>query len=626
MLTTLLEETDVKEWKYYFMRSENGKALYCEALTPTEAACKYMLASNKLEKIVIIGPEDVVKSEDETEPVALRDGTELFNAAAENLSTYGLLRYRLAEYSEDRKGNNYTDTILSDDEKEKTISFLNDFFKEHVQNDVDRRLNRYFHLLAQNNDLQEAFDKALCEWAPEADYERYKLWALYYMYDEMKDSFKMEPLEDNADVEILLATLREDDSIRFPRRMMNTLDQYENSSTYEGTNMYLGIQNTDASLILDIFNIIDMTRILPGDEIKVCKTISTTCSQEVLANEIIDMSTMQSVSGLLSGVEAFLKYGKTKSIIEYWNQFRINNPSIDHIIFAMRNIDNGISLCDISDIERGIKSIRDIIRSGEEFEGNSPIEQAMAILLAGVRRDYGRLLETDEIEFIDLVKWAYKKEFWQQTLTLIESRAPRDFVKRGFYFYCDSEENKDSVTDVLANIYNDFKPFERYKMEDVSHYYIKFYNRSKQSRNKRGLEHIRDYAKIRVGEIDNTDSKEIRACSACEDRSALEDLLFAYYYVGDTRNSTNHAMDTFEGFSEIMKDSDNSERMETIKQCVDLFIHSYEKVEQLVEGKDVNVVTISYDEVTSRANELYRKSFKDNDKSKTFKKWSNSKH
>ena len=100
--------------------------------------------------------------------------------------------------------------------------------------------------------------------------------------------------------------------------------------------------------------------------------------------------------------------------------------------FKLRNIDNGISLCDVNDIERGIRSLREALKDGTRIEGRAPLVQLFEVLLEAIRRDYGRLLETDKIEFIDLVRWAYRKEFWQQTLTLIESRAPQELIDKGF--------------------------------------------------------------------------------------------------------------------------------------------------------------------------------------------------
>lgn len=625
IVTTLLEGLDVMDWRYYFSRSDSGKTLYCNALTPTEASCKYMLAAEKINKIVIIGAENVVRAEDQTGPTALSDGKSLFDTDPENFSAYDLLRYRLAEYTEKESGIDYSDRILSDEEKEKVVSFLNRFFEDNIQNESDRRPDLYFHLLAQNTEMQKALDEALSTWVPEEDHDRYRYWAVFYLYEELDSTYKMEPREDNTDIKIMLAVLKEDESIEFPKQIMETMGNDSEDSDDEA-DIYLCIQNTEASMILDVFNMINMTRVFPGGEIRVSKTITTNCRQEVLANRILDVTTLQNMSELFSGVEAFLKYGKTDIMVQYWKKSNIENPLIDRIMYAMRNIDNGISLCDISDIERGIRSLRDIIKSDVEFEGNTPIEEALVILLEGVRRDYGRLLETDDLDFIEMVKWAYRKEFWQQTLTLIESRAPGDFVKRGFYFYCDREENKDKVLNILAHIYNDFKPYERYKMEDVSHYYVKFYNRMKTSNEKRGKERMRDYASCRVAEIDSNDDREIRACSVCDDRKALEDLFYAYDYVGKTRNSTNHAMDSSGRSGETIDDADDSKRMETIRESVEDFLKCYDNVAKLVEGKDANVVTITYDEVRKCANELYRQSYKDGGRYRNNKNWSGSRN
>ena len=156
---------------------------------------------------------------------------------------------------------------------------------------------------------------------------------------------------------------------------------------------------------------------------------------------------------MLAGTTAFLNYGKAESIVRYWKQAAVDNPTIDRVVYAMRNIDTGISLCDINDIERGIRSLRALLSDRESIGGDTPIEQLFEILLECIHRDYGRLLETDEIEFIDLVRRAYRKEFWQQTLTLIESRAPRDFIEKGFYYYCDSEDRKEQVAKIFGGIY-----------------------------------------------------------------------------------------------------------------------------------------------------------------------------
>jgi hypothetical protein len=329
---------------------------------------------------------------------------------------------------------------------------------------------------------------------------------------------------------------------------------------------------------------------------------------------ITDDTERLGVYELMSATRAFLRYGKTDMLMDFRRSSGIKNEKIDHMLYAMRNIDTGISLCDITDIERGIESLRDFFAKGTYIEGDSFTEKYFNVIAKGIMQDYGSLLSGDSIEFIDLVKWAFHKGFWQQTLTLIESRAPRDFVTKGIYYYCDSPESKEDVIKKFGRIYYDLKPFEKYKLDDVEHYYVKFYSRWRSPHPKDNREFQLAYAKIRVKELDTEDDSLIRAHTLSPDREALENLLFAYYYLGDVRNATNHAQDEFSGFASIMDDSDVSERMTMISQAVEYFIHCYEEMTKLLAGRDKKddkeVIMISPSEISDYANVL-RKAARD---------------
>ena len=113
-------------------------------------------------------------------------------------------------------------------------------------------------------------------------------------------------------------------------------------------------------------------------------------------------------------------------------------------------------------------------------------------------------------------------------------------------------------------------------------------------------------------ELDTEDDELIRAHTVCPDRDALKDLLFAYYYLGDVRNATNHAEDEFSGFTSVRNDSDVSDRMNLITQAVDYFIHCYDKVTGLISENDAEARIIRVDtaELADYAREL-RKGHRD---------------
>lgn len=593
MVTTLFRGDKISDKSFYYARMDNGKTLYCDALMPAEASCKFMLATTRIDEIIIVGSETMGPSEEEPRSIYLRDSIPASTVSLDRLSQYELLCYRLSEFIEDVQAETQDiDALLSKEEEAKLVAFVHSFFDVQVPDEKDKP-SRYFHLLAQDRRLLDALHKGLRDIAPEADYERYRLWLHYRLYLKLKATYKMEFLEENAKVRIRFIPAREGNAYAFLKRVITTLTHPGDANDFFGVDLYMCLQNIEANVTMNIVNICNLIRIFPDNRINLRKTFTTALEPDALADQIVDESQSQSVNELLSAIEAFIRNGKAGRVVEFWKKLNVKNDKVDSIVYSMRNIDNGISLCDFKDIERGVTSLRNVLESGEEIFGNTPMEQLFGTLVDAACREYEHLWTKGMMDFIDLVRLAYQKEFWQQTLTIIESRAPEDFVKKGFYYYCDSEDEREQVVKIFAQCYYDLRPFEKYKLEDVPHYYIKYYNRDKTNRLKHGREHVQDYAQVRANEIGVRAPGGICACTVCPDKNAVRDLLFAYYYVGEIRNQTNHAMETFDGFQSMMADSDSSERMETIRQSIDYFLHCYDRVAQLSSGKAFKVIEIT---------------------------------
>ena len=426
----------------------------------------------------------------------------------------------------------------------------------------------------------------------------------------------MQLLECNEDVRInFISTEDDDDSEKtFTDLLISSLEHVRDISGSDGgeVEIYLCTQNDNARDTFVLTSLMETIRAMPGSRERVVRIIQTDAPSDKMVEDITDDTGKLGVYELLSATRAFLRYGKTDLLLDFRDSSGIHNPEIDRMLYAMRNIDTGISLCDISDIERGIAKLKEIFSENNAITGDSFAEKYFNIIAQGIRQDYGSLLCGEKIEFIELVKWAYRKGFWQQTLTLIESRAPRDFIDKGIYYYCDSEEDREAIVEKFGRIYYDLKPFEKYKLDDIDHYYIKFYSRWRSPHPKDDKEYQLEYTKVRMEELDTEDDELIRAHTVCPDRDALKDLLFAYYYLGDVRNATNHAEDEFSGFTSVRNDSDVSDRMNLITQAVDYFIHCYDKVTGLISENDAEARIIRVDtaELADYAREL-RKGHRD---------------
>lgn len=369
IVTTLFSGDNISNKSYYYTLLENGKAVYCDSLMPTEATYKFMLATVPIDEIIIIGSEAMGPGEDVTKPMALQDSLPALTANLNGLSRYDLLRYRLTKYMDDiRAESQDIDALISGEEENRIRAFIHSFFGERLQD----RPGRYFHLLAQDMELLNALHEALCAMLPEANYERTLTWVHHYLYLTMKETFKMEFLEANAKARIRFVPVSRSESFSFLKRIMSSIAQDDIPNAHNGVDLYMCLQNSEASVTTSIVNFTNLLRVIPDSQIRISKTFTVYPQPDQLAARISDDTESQSVSTLLASMDAFLKNGKAKGLVEYWNRVDVKNPVIDSVVYAMRNIDNGISLCDINDIERGIRSLRELLASGKRIDGNTP--------------------------------------------------------------------------------------------------------------------------------------------------------------------------------------------------------------------------------------------------------------
>jgi hypothetical protein len=126
------------------------------------------------------------------------------------------------------------------------------------------------------------------------------------------------------------------------------------------------------------------------------------------------------VAELIHAARAFLNYGRVDMIVDIWKKSGVHSEKIQAMIYAMRHVDVGLSVCNISEMEDGILRLRALFRDENVWRELGYYGMLFSVIAESIREDYGVLLEGEgEIPFIDLVKWAYRHQFYQQTLTLI---------------------------------------------------------------------------------------------------------------------------------------------------------------------------------------------------------------
>lgn len=607
LLTSLSAADSGLPLRYFSIQNEFGFD-YCDAVLDAEAGIKAMLARYDIDEIVVIGGAGSFKEEDNLTPVNLGYGSALYGVDKSSLSTYGLLQYRIAQYADElTPDQKEEDGRLPEAVREKLIRFIQDYQQGDPRLETVKS-NRLFDALAQNDQTYENFWNALFEAFPEfrSNPEPCRQWVKSYLYAELKPSAKLE-----------LLTVNKDTLLRFiPEAKLGGGGQWVDSmvemeqSIVEGqedTNLYVLLNSDDAADTFVVLNMLDILVSMPGSGVHLKKIFTVRNAQKCLTQIIRDDTEGFGITELFHAIRAFLNYGKADMIADLWKKSGEQNESIAEMVYAMRNVDVGLSMCNMTEVERSILRLRNLFRNEKFWRESGYYGVLFSIIAESVREDYGKLLEGDDrLPFIDLVKWAYRHQFYQQTLTLIESKAPEELVRSGVFYYCGDEMEKDTVIRLLAEKWLELRPQEHYKMDSINHYFIKTYDRSG-ARGKGGkgedTQHV--YAVLRARSVENKDPLMITGHTACDSMDTLLNILFAYYHIGDVRNKISHAeVDAMADKRLMVSESDEASALVWMKEAIDYFIDNYEKAMAEVQGKNPQVILISSDEVRKAADRV----------------------
>ena len=572
LLTTLGNTFDFNRHHYYSYE-DDGVFKYCEGISTAEAGAKYIISKVPIDKIIILGPRSAYHDEKVDGEVMLKDLGGFGSDLPEQYSEYKFFCYRIMQFLNrvDIEGSDLLET-LSSDEKVELLAALEKIYPRDTWKEL-------FHKFNLNADAyEELIDKL-----PKTD-KRARMWLQHYLYMRMDRSYKMSfgGANDDIAVQFCLTTRFGEKEVRLGN-LPNILDMIQDGS--DAVNMYVDLQGLDIADSHTLINVLFMLQSERRTKINIQEIITTTYRPSRYTSPIEDQKTRLELSELLSGMDAFLKYGKVDSIRDYWQSRNIVNPHIDRLIFAMQMVDVGITLCSVSCLESGIHMLRAVFADTDK---PSDVIESMIfnILETGIRNDYGSLLKGNDINILVLIKWAMRKHFYQQALTIIESRVPNDLVRSGVFFYARNEGEKQEFLHRMAECYWKTPSKDRYQFDDLSHYFIKFYRRQ-EAYQKKTPNALEAYVDIRLDEIFDPDSPIKAYTTANGKRGIFRDFLLSYLKTGSIRNQVSHAQEV--GISEENWSlTALNDRISQFEDSINEFIQQYEKVRNGINKKNVN--------------------------------------
>lgn len=575
LLTTLGHFGLDRQTHSYFYFDNGKEKMYCDSISIPEAGAKYILSKEHIDEIIVIGNGATCEPGDEIRPIPLSDPRDYSTDDICKMSEYAFFRYRLSQYRDDIDLEGL-DVLESLDRArgEELAGRYEEFCGELKKLHPEYHEGMEFCYLSENKEFVDLLHLKTGD-LPASEL----CWLKRYAFTRLGKERKLHPLKSNTSLTVSFIPTAAGESVEIDN--IPAIVRKINLDMDSRVNLYMDMQSLGSS---NGFILISLLTTLSKDEnrnITVKEIITTQYDGFRLANPIDnDDQKRYAVNNFISGIRAFIEYGKVSIIREYWESCGIENERIRSLLQGMSYVDAGISLCNIDTLQSGIIKLRDVFST--PAPDNLPQLEAdlFAVLEKTIRDDYGKLLETenDEVSMFELARWSCRKKFYQQTLTIIESRIPDEMAAKGLLYYAKDEESRAAAVRALKMAWLESPPFMRWQYKDMEHFFIKTYNRGALDSVKPASDKDRVYAHCRVESLTKPPEENrgfLRAYSVLDDKpELLEKLLLTYYETSKVRNKLNHSEDVQ---LEQSKGDDpyRIEVLERVRSCIAQFFDVY---------------------------------------------------
>lgn len=230
------------------------------------------------------------------------------------------------------------------------------------------------------------------------------------MHLENSDKVKIVDVEENRMVPAIAQTIE---------LIRNAEQEYKN----EKMNLWIDTQGGFRNISMVINAIISL---LKDNNIEPSGVYSINYNSNNEVQRIIDQTNTYKVFQFVSGINEFTRCGRAEQLEDYYESIHQETPED---VKKMKQIAEAIQMCNIFEFDKYLNELRKMYKEMPETES-----ELLGIFRNQIRQDYGNLLE-DSCTGLDIVEWFYKKKFYQQAITYVEAKLPKEWIDKGIIQY-----------------------------------------------------------------------------------------------------------------------------------------------------------------------------------------------
>lgn len=183
---------------------------------------------------------------------------------------------------------------------------------------------------------------------------------------------------------------------------------------------------------------------------------------------------------LVTAMAIFKKYGHGEKLLEYFRD--ASKDSFEKkLAKAIKLAADSIQLCDVDGFDEAIETIREIDKIYEE----SKAAPTLKIIYQDIKSDYAPILYAQH-KYVAQIRWCLEKGFLQQSMTILESKMPDEYVRSGIVYYC-KKGQEEVVLEQLMKLYDEeyvkinkdkngneirTESKDSYLMKNINHFFI----------------------------------------------------------------------------------------------------------------------------------------------------------
>ena len=161
--------------------------------------------------------------------------------------------------------------------------------------------------------------------------------------------------------------------------------------------------------------------LLKRDDIVIKHRIATDFEIANFSNEIIDVTREYQVSDIISGINAFVLYGRGGDLLKYLENNQYEEDSYEQrLVTIIKNVSDSIEISDPKSFESAINELK-------KDEGLLNVDNYkdvyFKLIIEDIKREYNSLL-SENSSLLNEIEWFVSKGFTSQALTYIEDKFP----------------------------------------------------------------------------------------------------------------------------------------------------------------------------------------------------------